>query len=86
MKTVPYRTFQKALTDLQRDVSASSDRRIEVYEINQFSDEPIQLGVNWSAIGTVPAAEAQEFAQKLMNAAVAAENFKYNGYTIDWED
>ena len=86
MKTVPYRTFQKALTDIQRDVIENSDRRIEVYEMNQFSGEPIQLGVNWSAIGTVPASEAREFAQKLMNAAVAAENFLYNGCTIDWDD
>lgn len=81
-KTVDYRTFCMALRKLQNEVC--KDRRIEIFELPSFDENPIQLGVNWASIGTVPAAEAREFAQLLLDAATAAENFEYNGYTIDY--
>ena len=51
---------------------------------SNFGNEPIRLGVNWSAIGTVPASEAVDFAQRLMDAAKAAEGFEYNGYVVTY--
>lgn len=81
-KAVDYRTFCLALRKLQNEVC--KDRRIEIFDLSTFDDKPIQLGVNWASIGTVPAAEAREFAQLLMDAATAAENFEYNGYTINY--
>ena len=84
MKTVSYRTYQQALKKLRYEVSP--DRDIEAYEMNGFGDDRIRLGINWSAIGTVSADEARGFAQKLMDAADAVESFKYNGYTINYDD
>ena len=81
-KTVDYRTFCLALRKLQNEVC--SDRRIEIFELPNDENEGIRLGVNWASIGTVPADEAREFAQLLMAAATAAENFEYNGYVIDY--
>ena len=58
---------------------------ITVYDMgSNFGNEPIRLGVNWSAIGTVPASEAVDFAQRLMDAAKAAEGFEYNGYVVTY--
>ncbi|MBR4545930.1 MAG: hypothetical protein IKO14_08190 [Oscillibacter sp.] len=79
MKTVSYRVYCQALSKLREKLGG--DRRIEVYDMNG-GFEAVRLGVNWAAIGTVPAAEAREFASRLMEAADAAEKFEYNGYVI----
>ncbi|MBR0280624.1 MAG: hypothetical protein IJQ81_03410 [Oscillibacter sp.] len=84
MKTVSYRTYLRALEKFRRELDTG--RRIEVYDMNVGFDEPIQLGINWAAIGTVSIAEAREFAQNIMNVATAVENFKYNGYIVTCED
>lgn len=82
-KTVSYRTYSLALSKLQAELGL--DRSITVYDMgNSYGNEPIHLGVNWSAIGTVPASEAVDFAQRLMDAAKAAEGFKYNGYVVTY--
>ena len=80
-KTVSYRTYSLALSKLQAELDL--DRTITVYDMgSNFGNEPIRLGVNWSAIGTVPASEAVDFAQRLMDAAKAAEGFEYYGYVV----
>lgn len=82
-KTVSYRTYSLALSKLQAELDL--DRTITVYDMgSDFGNEPIRLGVNWSAIGTVPASEAVDFAQRLMDAAKAAEGFEYNGYVVTY--
>ncbi|EOS62365.1 hypothetical protein C814_01214 [Anaerotruncus sp. G3(2012)] len=82
-KTVSYRTYSLALSKLQAELDL--DRTITVYDMgSNFGNEPIRLGVNWSAIGTVPASEAVDFAQRLMDAAKAAEGFEYNGYVVTY--
>ena len=79
MKTVSYRVYCEALTKLRHEIGG--DRRIEVYDMNG-GFEAVRMGVNWGALGTVPAEEAREFARQLMKAAAAAEGFEYNGYGI----
>lgn len=82
-KTVSHRTYYMALSKLQSELDL--DRRIAIYDMgSSFGNEPIQLGVNWSAIGIVPASEALDFAQRLMAAAKAAEGFEYNGYVVTY--
>ena len=82
-KTVSYRTYSLALSKLQAELDL--DRTITVYDMgSNFGNEPIRLGVNWSAIGTVPASEAVDFAQRLMDAAKAAEGFEYNGCVVTY--
>ena len=82
-KTVSYRTYSLALSKLQAELDL--DRTITVYDMgSNFGNDPIRLRVNWSAIGTVPASEAVDFAQRLMDAAKAAEGFEYNGYVVTY--
>jgi hypothetical protein len=80
-KKVSYLDFDQALRELQEKFG---ERRIQISEIYEGFGAPIHLGVNWSAIGTVSAEEAVEFAGKLTAAAEAAANFKYNGYVITY--
>ena len=83
MKTVPYRTYCNALDKLRH--RATTDLRIGIYDMgNTFDSDPVRLGVNWAAIGTVPASEAVDFAKALMLAAEAAENFEYNGCLVTY--
>lgn len=56
-----------------------NDDRIQVYDMSTFGSWEIKLGVNWSAIGTVSAEEAAEFAAKLTKAAEIAANHPMNG-------
>ena len=84
MKTVDYRTFRQALKALQYEVSP--DRHIEICDMSDGYEAPIQIGINWSALGTLPVSDAREFAEKLLEAATAAEDFKHNGYTITYGD
>lgn len=67
--------------------------RLEVQKITKFVNinlmcdrfkEPVKLGVQWHAIGTVSASETVEFAQKLIEVSKLVESFKYNGYIVVW--
>ena len=83
MKKVTYRDYCKATDALW----ARFGPDVEIYDMGATLDRPeIQMGVNWSALGTVPAEEAVEFAAGLLKAAWAAKEFKYNGYQIDYRE
>lgn len=88
MKTVDYRTYSKALSKLQREFyNPGPGGSVDIYDCaDSVNDEPVRLGVNWSAIGTVSASEARAFAELLMSAAEAAEKFEYNGYMVTYEE
>ena len=51
-----------------------------------FSDEPIDIQINWSGCGAVSTEKASQFIQELAQATELAKNFKYNGYRIKFED
>lgn len=70
-------TLEKAATE-----HGISDRYISIYDDSCMS--PIKMGVNWSAIGTTNPADTRSFAEVLAIAADLAENFKYNGFVIDY--
>lgn len=57
---------------------------INFYTVSLGHKDPIQMGVNWPAMGTKSPSATAAFAEKLGNAALAAEDFKYNGYVIDY--
>lgn len=81
MKKVTYRDYCKATDALW----ARFGPDVEIYDMGATLDRPeIQMGVNWAAKGTVPAGAALAFARKLIEAADAAEHFKYNGYQIEY--
>lgn len=78
MKTISNFCKRLALEAIAEEID---DRRIEVFEMPSYG-EPIQLGVNWAAIGTVSAEEAVAFAAKLTKAAEIAANHPMNGAEI----
>ena len=91
MKTVKYRDYQAALTALKNQFEEDG---INIYDMVRTPEDPIRLGVNWAACGTVlpkDAAkfgdrllDAAKFGDRLLDAAMAAEEFLYNGYVIDY--
>lgn len=81
-KTVKYAEYDIELMDLQRAARRLSDGTIEIYERQRFR-EPVCLGINWSAVGTVAPEKAAEFAGQIMQVVELVKNFKYNGYTIE---
>ena len=84
IKTVSYEEYNRELSELQRKYRGCRSL-IKIYEIDSiFKSSPIQMGVNWAAIGTVSPEKAEEFARTLSEAIEDCKNFKYNGYVIDW--
>lgn len=86
MKTVTYRYYRQELNYLQERVDAlcaGLDFHVLVCEINHPMD-PIRLGVNWSAIGAVPADQAAACGAAITKAADLAANFCYAGYMLEY--
>ena len=83
-KKVSYRDFCYELNKLQEKYCSDGD--IYIVDMNGFTpdDVPVNLGINWAAIGSVTPDEADVFADRLKVAAEACRNFKYNGYIIDY--
>lgn len=85
VRTVPYDDYKQALDELQGQFTCDYPRRVELFEMPRWgADDPIRIGVNWSAVGTVSTEEARDFLQLLEEAIELAEDFPYNGYVIDW--
>ena len=74
----------KASLDKEAERLGLSDRYIQIYDTACMA--PIQMGVNWSAIGTVDAETTIKFAELLKTAADLAEGFKFNGYVVDYSE
>lgn len=86
-KSVSSKDYYKALQVLQREAAeASHGRRGSIDVVEMYWDSPVQLGVNWSAVGSVEPDTALEFADRLKRLAEKARDFKYNGYTVDYGD
>ena len=80
-KVVKLRDYQAALDAVREQFEWE---RITIYPVNGNWDQ-IKMGVNWAALGTVPPEQAAEYANRILDAARAAENFVYNGYLIDYK-
>ena len=78
MKTISTFCKMTAMTLIKEEIN---DRRVEIFELPSW-DGPIQLGVDWSACGTVEPEEAVEFAAKLVRAAEIAANHPINGCKV----
>lgn len=84
MKTVDYREYLKALKALRTELRIQTGGcHVEVFELNT-DEQPVQLGVNWSSIGTVDTDSAKDFAAAIANAASLVEDFEYNGYMVEY--
>ena len=58
MKTVKYRDYQAALTALKNQFEEDG---INIYDMVRTPEDPIRLGVNWTACGTVLPKDAAKF-------------------------
>ena len=83
MKTISYLCKDAALEAIREEIN---DDRIKVYDMSFRACEGIKLGVNWSAIGTVSAEEAVEFAAALTRAAEIVSNHPMNGAKVVYRD
>lgn len=82
---VPQAEFDRALHELQSKFRKRTSL-IELFDMPRYgSAEPIQIGVNWCACGTVCPEKAREFTAMLEEATRAAEEFPYNGHLIERE-
>ncbi len=84
MKKVNVLVYNDELEALQAQFS-NEDDGIQIFNRNSlWSDAPVSLGVQWASFGTKSPAEAAEYANRILDAAMAAENFVYNGYVVDY--
>ena len=81
-KKVHYRDYMKALRELREQLKGGDE---EIYQLSR-DDEPIELGINWHAIGTASAERAMRVAARIIVAAEAVDKFPYNGYIQDFSD
>lgn len=84
MKKVNWKVYGGALDALQAQFSAEDG--IQIHNCN-FARQgtPVKMGVQWASLGTKSPAEAAEYANRILDAAMAAENFVYNGYVVDYD-
>lgn len=84
MKKVNVRVYGEALDALQAQFSAEDG--IKIHNCN-FAQQgaPVRLGVQWASLGLKSPEEAAEYANRVLDAAMAAENFVYNGYVVDYD-
>lgn len=83
-KTIDRNTYRQAFRELQEKAYEITNGTINVFEKSWDFSNPVELGVNWSALGTVSVADAEIFATKMMEVANLIKNFKYNGYMIEY--
>lgn len=84
MKKVNWKVYGEALDALQAQFSAEDG--IQIHNCNfARRGTPVKMGVQWASLGTKSPAEAAEYANRVLDAAMAAENFVYNGYVVDYE-
>lgn len=83
MKKVNAQVYGAALEALQERFAQEDG--IQIHNCN-FARQgtPVKLGVQWASLGTRSPAEAAEYANRILDAAMDAENFVYNGYVVDY--
>ena len=94
IKRISHREYCEARNEMQKKLDLYAEqvvktkghyRLVEIY-CEYGCGHPIVTKVNWSAIGAVEPIEAVKFANLLMYAAGLANEFKYNGYKVYYED
>lgn len=83
MKKVNWKVYNEALGALQAQFAKWDGIRIFNTNFGR-QDAPVRLGVQWASLGLKSPAEAAEYANRILDAAMAAENFVYNGYVVDY--
>ena len=74
MKKVNWKVYNEALGALQAQFTEWDCIRIFNTNFGR-QDAPVRLGVQWGSLGIKSPAEAAEYANRILDAAMAAENF-----------
>lgn len=86
MKTVSYQEYVREMEMAKKRleektcVQGISSR---IWIVNIGSDAKIEMGITISGTGDIPSIYAKRFAYCVEEAAVIAEQFKYNGYAVE---
>lgn len=83
-KKIDRKTYKQAFNELQYKAHEISEGNINVFEKNREMHKPVELGVNWCALGTVSSDKAVQFANDMIKVANLVKNFKYNGYIVEY--
>ena len=86
MKTVSYQEYARELEMAKKRLEEKTcvqgiSSRSGI--VNIGSDAKIEMGINLSGTGDIPSIYAKRFAYCVEEAAVIAEQFKYNGYAVE---
>ena len=83
MKKGNWKVYNEALGALQAQFTKWDG--IRIFDRN-FAQQgaPVRLGVQWASLGLKSPEEAAKYANRVLDAAMAAENFVYNGYVVDY--
>ena len=84
MKKVNWKVYNEALGALQAQFTEWDGIRIHNCNFAR-PDLPVRLEVQWGSLGSKSPAVAAEYANRILDAAMAAENFVYNGYVVDYD-
>lgn len=85
MKTVSYQEYAREMEMVKKRleektcVQGISGR---IWIVNIGTDDKIEMGINIPGTGDIPSIYAKRFAYCVEEAAVIAEQFKYNGYAV----
>lgn len=69
----------KIREEIEKIKNVGETENVKIYEIYRTQDI-VNLGVNWSGLGTVTLDEAQEFINELQKVVNIARTFKYEGF------
>ena len=69
----------KIREEIEKIKNVGETENVKIYEIDRTQDI-VNLGVNWSGLGTVTLDEAQEFINELQKVVDIARTFKYEGF------
>ena len=84
-RRVSWHEFDRALYEL-RSQFCEGQHHVDICDMTGYgADAPIQLGVNWAALGTVQPEQTREFIALLEEALKKIEEFPYNGYVKDYK-
>lgn len=85
MKTVSYQEYARVMETAKKRLEEKTSVQgisSRIWIVNIGTDDKIEMGINISGTGAIPSIYAKRFAYCVEEAAVIAEQFKYNGYAV----
>lgn len=82
LKKVNYDDYKRELERVREELRKEiGGLDVQIQEIS-YTSKVVELGVNWSGLGTVNVEEAANFTEHIQKAMELVTSFKYNGMEI----